>query len=375
MKNEIQEFAFHNDAIQKFNNELYEGIFTNENITSKHKAINLHGEKFYGYFLEKDKIQYFMFTEHMEDLPFKITKYDETDYKGEVFRMIQGVKSINIPATKQMTFRELVDVMPAFTHTNPYHFTLYKILAIAAYSDRINVRISTDAGFGKDSVVGIIQQLVDSTVNIYGATFAKLEYSLINKLMILNELGNLKNEEKFSMQEFLLATGAYFNTYTKRTRKTATTQEQYDISKLSLLIFYNLPEYYVGKAQEYFDQIFTKAVIHRFIPFVFEGRLTTKFEKVLDIDTIMRDNESLYKDVIATLNFYRQNTLKEIKYVVPKSVVFPDTLKRYERTFNVILKYVSEYSRTQEEFDELVTELYSCYKNYEKLIVKEKEML
>ena len=38
------------------------------------------------------------------------------------------------------------------------------------------------------------------------------------------------------MQEFLLAVGSYFNTYVKRTRKTNTNQEQYDISKLSLLI-------------------------------------------------------------------------------------------------------------------------------------------
>ena len=369
------ELAFHNDAIQKFNNELYDGIFTEENIISKHKAIVLDGVKLYGYFMEKNKTSFFMISEYLEDLPFKVVNEKEMDYKGEVFNMISKVKSINIPAEKRMSFADLVDIMPAFSHTKPIHFTLYKILAIAGYCDRINARISTDAGFGKDSVVGIIQQLVDSTVNIYGATFAKLEYSLINKLMILNEMGNLKTDEKISMQEFLLATGAYFNTYTKRTRKTATTQEQYDISRLSLLIFYNLPEYYVGKAQEYFDQIFTKAVIHRFIPFVFEGRLTTKFEKVVDIDKIMRDNEPTYKNVIATLNHFRQNPVGDIAYTIPDAIFFPETLKRYERTFNVILKYVAEYAPTQEAFNSLSVELYECYKNYEGLITKEKEML
>ncbi len=44
---------------------------------------------------------------------------------------------------------------------------------------------------GKDSVVNIIANLVDSTSNLYGATFAKLEFVLFNKLIILNELGNL----------------------------------------------------------------------------------------------------------------------------------------------------------------------------------------
>jgi len=278
-----------------------------------------------------------------------------------------------------MSFKELVDTMPSFKHTNPLHFTLYKIVAMVSYIDRINTRISTEAGFGKDSVVNIIQQLVDSTVNIYGVTFAKLEFSLVNKLMILNEMGNLKPEEKMEMQQFLLATGGFSNTYTKRSRRTKDTQEMYDISKLSLMIFYNLPEYYINKAQEYFDQLFTQAVIDRFIPFVFEGRLTTKFEQLFDIDKTMVESEQLYKDCIATLNYFRQNNLTEIEFNIPKEIEFIDKqnkpLKRYERTFNIILKYVGEYSRTQEEFTMLATELYNCYLEYEKLLVREKTML
>jgi hypothetical protein len=231
--------------------------------------------------------------------------------------------------------------------------------------------VSTDAGFGKDSVVNIIGQLVDSTVNIYGATFAKLEYCLSNKLMILNEMGNLKSEEKINMQEFLLAVGAYFNSYTKRTRKTKTTHEQYDISKLSLLIFYNLPSYYIDKAQEYFDQLFTKAVVNRFIPFHFKGRITTNFGKIIDVDNIVNEHTSVYKDIIATINYYKSNNIDNIKYDVDKSISFSNEFKRYERSFNTILKYLSEYAKDQKEFDELSKELYKCYKDYKKLKVVE----
>ena len=42
--------------------------------------------------------------------------------------------------------------------------------------------------------------------------------------------------------------------------------------------------------------------------------------------------------------------------------------------FNVILKYISEYSDNQAEFDDLSRELYKCYKKYERLTIKEKEM-
>ena len=95
----------------------------------------------------------------------------------------------------------------------------------------------------------------------------------------------------------MLATGAYFNTYTKRSRKTNSTQEQYDISNLSLMIFYNLPEYYRSKNQEYFDEIFTKAVTNRFIPFVFKGQITSSFEKVMNAKEVMERNRENYKDL------------------------------------------------------------------------------
>ena len=375
---ETKEFAFHNDCITEFNNELYANIFTEENIVSKKKAIKIGDKKepYYGFYMEKGREMYFVLDEHSKEMPFKIVNSKEVDYKGEVFTAITEIQPITIPAEMRMTFRELIDKVPAFKHTNQYHFLLYKIIAVAAYADRVNYRVSTGAGFGKDSMVSIIAQLVDSTANLYGATFAKLEFVLMNTLIILNELGNLKKDEKINMQEFLLAVGAYFNNYTKRTRKTNTTQEQYDISRLSLVIFYNLPDYYRDKAQEYFDQMFTRAVINRFIPFVFEGQLTTAFDTVIDSNALMQENRSLYKDVIATLNYYKQNKLNKIKYAVDKSVIhFPDELMRYERTFNVLLKYVAEYSQTQEEFDGLSKELYKCYKNYDKLLLIEQEEL
>lgn len=368
-----KEFSMHNDVLSRFNTELYKDILSEENISSKKIVVTLDGEKYYGYYLEKGKEKYFCPPEIIEKLPFKVTKSEERDFKGEVFKYIKSVASIKIPAEKRMTFRELVDTIPYFSHSNPTQWTLYKIISYTAYCDRINARISTEAGFGKDSLVNIFIQLVNSTKNIYGATFAKLEYNLTNKLLIFNEMGNLKDDDKSNMQEFLLAIGAYYNDYLKRTRKTSTTQEEYDISKVSLLIFYNLPEYYTSKNQQYFDQMFTKAVCNRFIPFHFSGVLTTKFGKVFDIDEVLNANRQLCKDAIATINWYKNNNVKDIKYKVGDYFTFTKENERYARTFTTILKYVAEYSETQEEFDELSNMLYTCYQNYSELIVKTRE--
>ena len=370
-----KEFYLHNDCLSEFNNRLYDGIFTEENIVSTKKCVSWGDEKFYGFFMEKGKEKFFVLDEHADQLPFKVEQMVEKDYKTDVFNVIQRVKPIQIPAKKSLSFRELVDIMPAFRHTNPQHFLLYKICATAAYVDRVNFRVSTEPGFGKDSVVSIMAHLVDSSANLYGATMAKLEYVLKNKIIILNELGNLKGEEKINIQEFLLAVGAYFNNYTKRSRKTESTQEQYDISKLSLILFYNLPAHYTAKGQEYFDQMFTSAVVNRFIPLVFEGRITTSFEKLIDVKRIVTDNENVYKNIISTLNYFRQNPLVDIKYEVDTGEIkFAKTLMRYDRSFNILLKYVSEYAQSQEEFDMLSKELFRCYKHYDSLIETERKI-
>lgn len=369
-----KEFLLHNDVITEFTAKLMSNIFTLDNLTSKKKAINIGGEKLYGYYLEKSKKMYYCPDSFFDELPFRITNSTEVDYKSDVFEIITEVEPVTIPADKRMSYRELVEWFTTTNHTNKTHQILYSIIATSAWIDRHNCRISTEAGFGKDSIVDSIGFLVDTTCNVYGASFAKLEYNLKNEFIVLNEMGNLKAEDKANMQEFLLATGAYRNIYTKRTRKSGGTQEQYDISKTSLMIIYNLPDYYRGKAQEYFDQMFTGAVINRFIPFVLEGRLTTKFQDMLDPLMVLEKYESTIKNIVATLQYFKENKLTSIKYKVPVAVKFGAKLERYERSFNIIMKYIAEYSNDQQEFNYLVTELFNSYKKYGKLLEGEKKV-
>jgi len=360
----MNELLCHNDCLSFFNQQTYKNIIKTEDLISKKKVVNLD-EKHYGYFFKSGLELFFLPDKFVEYLPLKVTKKVEVDFRGDVFSLVNGVKPISIPVEKKMKFRELVDTICDFEHTNPIHFKLYCILSIVAFIDRINYRVSTEAGFGKDSVVNTIHSLCGNVANIYGATFAKLEYVLKNNFILFNEMGNLKPDDKSNMQEFLLATGAFFNSYTKRTRATAgKTLEVYDTSKLSLGIVYNLPEYYIEKGQEYFDTMFTKAVINRFVPFVFSGRLTTDFETNFDIAKIVKENNQTYRDLISTLNYYKEFG------VSPQSseIDLGQNLKRYSRSLNVLSKYLKEYSNSEKEYQMLVSEMIDCYKNYEELI-------
>jgi len=367
--------AFHNDSLQMFNELMFKDVLTIENVVSKKRSVKAGDGKYYGYFLEKAGQTYFLedFPENnksvLDILPIKVKERFETDYNKLVFYFIIKYTSVKIPTTKAMPFRELIDTLANFEHTNPKHFILYKLMVVAGYTDRINYRVIGERGFGKDCVINNVRDMVGSLANIYGATFAKLEYSLKHKFLIFNEMGNLKSEDKYSMQQFLLAIGAFFNKYIKRSRATESTLEEYDISKTSLSILYNPPLYYIEKGQEFFDTIFTKAVLNRFIPFYFEGMLNEKFDAEFDVEGVVRTNMETYKKVISTIRYYRE-TIVMNKYLIPDDIVFDETTRRYERSFLKIADYISEYANDEKEYYELLYELYSCYKKYDDVLAE-----
>ena len=363
---------FHNDSLQLFSEKLYGSVISIENLTSVKKAVKINDVKHYGYFFTKGKELYFLddFSEQdksvIDVLPIKVIEKVEMDYNKNVFWYIKSYGSVKIPSSKLMPFREMIDTLSNFKHTKPIHFTLSKIINVAGLVNRINFRIIAKKGFGKDSVINNLKDLVGNVANIYGATFAKLEYCLKHKYLVFNEMGNLKGDDKHNIQQFLLATGAFANSYLKRSRAQDSTSEIYDISKLSLGIIYNPPLDYVEKGQEYFDTMFTRAVANRFIPFYLDGELNDKFDSEFDVAKVVEENDIVYKKVISTILWYKENDVK-CKYQLPTTIAFKDDLKRFERSFLKISDYISEYAKDEQEFKELVLELWDCYEKFNQL--------
>ncbi len=373
----VDKNTFHNDSLQLFNEKIFEGILGLENVTSKKRTIKIDGDKCYGFFIEKGRHKYFLedFSSQpgesvLDKLPIKVKKTTEMDYNKDVFFFINDYTSVKIPEEPRMPLRQVVDAIGNFNHTNRIHWLLYKIITIAGWCDRVNYRVVAERGFGKDSIINIVRDLVGNTANIYGATFAKLEFSLTNKLLIFNEMGNLKAEEKQNMQQFLLAIGAFFNKYTKRSRATEDTQEEYDISKQSLGIIYNPPMYYVEKGQEWFDVMFTQAVSSRFIPFYLDGRLNEKFDTEFNVAEVVDRDVQVYKDIISTLRWYKNQPVVS-RYTLPDDIEFNDETRRFERSFTKICDYISEYAKDDEKlYYELVYALYAAYKNYDAILAE-----
>lgn len=363
----------HYDSLALFKEKTFSNILDTQHVIGKKKSISIEGQKHYGYFLEKG--QYMYFIDDLEDddsvldmLPIIVTSKSETDYNKNVFFYVKNYKSVKIPIEQRIDFREIVDTYNDFKHTNPKHWLLTKIIIIAGWCSRINFRIIATRGFGKDSVIEAVSELMGNTANIYGATFAKLEYCVKNKLLIFNEMGNLKADDKKNMQEFLLSIGGFRNKYIKRSRATDGAMEEYDTSKQSLSIVYNPPAYYVEKGQEFFDTMFTRAVADRFIPFYFEGKLDESFDSEFDTNKVVNDSMDTYKAIISSILWYQKNPIVN-KYPMPDDLEFDKNVRRYERSFLKICSFISVYAKDDEKlYYELIYELYATYKNYDKVL-------
>lgn len=365
---------FHYDSLAHLKEKLFSKVLDVHHVIGKKKAINVDGEKHYGYFLEKGQHMYFIDdvedeTKSVIDLfPIVVTDMSETDYNKSVFFYIEGYDSVKIPIEKAMSFKEVVDTINDFKHTNQQQWLLLKLIIATSWISRINFRVIATRGFGKDSVIEAFSELMGNTANIYGATFAKLEYCVKNKLLLFNEMGNLKADDKKNMQEFLLNIGGFRNKYIKRSRATDGALEEYNISKQSLGIIYNPPNYYVEKGQDFFDTMFTKAVLDRFIPFYLDGKLDESFDSQFDVDKVVDDNLDTYKKIISSLLWFQKNTINN-KYIIPDDIMFDEKTRRYERSFLTICKYISEYcGDNEEQYYQLVYELHNCYKKYDGIV-------
>ena len=367
--------AFHNDVVGLFNEKVYDGVITSSHIVSKEQLYDFKTQgQLKGFRLEtpsSNKV-YFLQTKHLKLLPIKIDEEKEDIFRTDVLHIITKCTTKKITANKDISFRTLMDWFCNFEHETDIDFLLYKIMSVVGAVDRINYHVITRKGFGKDSIVDVIAEFINSTSNIYSATFAKLEYSLQNEFIVLNEMGNLKTDDKFLMQTFLLACAAYRNNYIKKSRKTANTQEKYDIRKLSISVLTNPDTYYREKGQETFDEMFQGAVQDRLMKFFFEGQLTHEFSTNFNAENVFNHNKTYFKKIVRTLLWLRENNSKLVAVDWDYTIQVSKNKQRHKRTWEVVCKYISMYATSKEEYKTLVDRLWFCHtKGVDQSIEKE----
>lgn len=358
--------AFNNRTIQHFTHQVYSNVLMPEQIMGDEIATNISSQdKTPGYTLKKDLKTYFVRTEDIPKLPFRVKDSFALVQGSKVFHVVTSYSSVKIEPNPDLTFRELVDGFCNFEHTIPNHFLLWKIITISAYLNRVNYRLATPPAFGKDSCLDSLHDLTTNCIRVDNATFAKLEYALKYPYIMCNEVAGLKPDEKEEFKSFGLSVGAFQNSYTKRSRGSKTgAREMYDISNLSLGFTYNNKATYVNVGGDGFDKKFPEQFLDRFLPLKMKGQLIVgQFAKEgeINFEEECKANLEFYKSVIRTLQHLKENVPKKKGYKT-----FMGGLRggRHERSFSTICLYIQEYSEDEKEYEKLCKVLLRCYEAY-----------
>lgn len=381
----------HYNSLRRFNEEIYTGFLSSADLNEE---ISIRHQK---YWLAKKNKQIYLIDSDLQDkLPFVVDKSEELHYSRKVFHIVKEITPVAFKTEHTLNSKDLLDWFD-IQCTSPTKHKLFRILMLSAVIGRVNFRIASEAGFGKDSFADTIGYLTNDISSTNPRTMAAIEYRLLNNTLVLNELSNLPKEQKELLQEFLLLVGAYKNLYEKSSRATSSTFDTYDTSKLSLVIFHNMYWDYILSNQEdkFFDRVFTAAVKDRFMPFAF-----TNFDpEYYDPETgkhhegnPVRLDMSQFNDRVLTDEEYEQykieyiKVLREILYLRKN---YQKHLKGFDRTFSEkfrllgrhrdsfdrILDFVDLFSDNQQEFEQTATDLYNCHQDYYKSISESQRVI
>ena len=366
----------HYDVLGAFNSEYYKDLITKDHlgeetvITQNGKQIFIYPVKYKGkiFAIKSDVVE-------QNKLPIKVTKAVKIAYNRNVYHYVKSYDSFKIMPEKAYDFRQLIKTLGNFKHSKDDDFTIFKIANVILYLRKGFMRTVSEAAFGKNSINNILKILMTDTAIINPRSIAVFEHKLINKLIVLDELTNLEKNQRDLMQESLLRVADGSPTYEKSTRasKKMGTKDEYDISKLSVLILYNIYEYYVscGQGDKYFDNVFQHAVKDRFFPMKCEGVLdTTQFIDIVNPKFYADYYKDDIKQLIRTLKYYQLNLETEIKpYNSINNYILSKT-GRQDKTFRMICQGLNLYAKDEEEFNSLVKKLFDMHKKYNSMIAE-----
>ncbi len=358
---------YHNRITNRFSEQYYGNIIDKPHLVEE---IVIDDQPFW--YANRNNTKYLLDRSIINKLPIKITSTEEVYYSKKVYYRIKEFQTVVFKREKNHTFKELVNQFCDFEHSNPLHWTLYKIIGFSSELDRNNFRVATDAGFGKDGFWEALHILRRDVSVINPRSMPALEYRLFNKVLVLNELSNLEASQRDLVQEFLLLAGDFRTTYEKSTRASYKTKDHYNIKNLSLVCMFNEYSHYVEAHQEkkFFDNIFTKAVLDRFLPFKFKGRIDTKQFVMTEKEQVTVDANRLeYIKILRSMEYYVHNWRTHLN---PWKTEFENMglSPREQAGFHRISNFVNLYSENITEYQSLMNELMKCHLAYRKMMKK-----
>jgi hypothetical protein len=364
---------FFYDIITEYNRQRYAGILNHNNISSDEISIKNKEEETEEFFypLKKDKVNYLLPSEQIELLPLKIIDTEKMSWRSKAYERIYSVKSIKITSLKTMSYKQFIDTFLPFEHESAEEFLIWKIVCDVGYRSRINIRAISYPGWLKDSPLVILSMLRGDVSTVNKPTFAKLKYLLAGKCKLLgmNEVQNIKAEEKQPLAKYYEDVGDFKPKFVADSRATHGTAEECDITNHSSMTFYNFPK---KEDETLFDDVFDPKILSRIFPILLSGgsheRTACKEKFGLVEPVISSEDFDEMTEYLKNHVYFEENPLleNEAKKDWSHGFVFGNT--RWQRNFDTICEGIRMYADTEEEFKTMCGTLHQMHENYIKYI-------
>jgi hypothetical protein len=304
----------------------------------------------------------------VEELPFRPSKTEKIAYRKDVYHLVKKKTPVRFKSEKHHSFKELIKELSYFKHSNKAHQELYWLITLTSYFDKTFFRISSNPGFGKDSSMEIMNGLIGGVSNITKPTYAKLEFLCQSNLLCINEVVDVNQAQWELIEQFLLNSADGKVSITKSSRRTESTGETIDISKLSIILVYNDINNY--KHDNYFDMVSRDAVQDRFTPLRLNGRVQEDFKesKNYNIKEYVDDNTEWYSNLIRSLTYYSDynNVLKEMKGYDNSWI--ENYSERWQGNLKSLSNRLDLMCDTQKEYDDMVAVIKDAIVDYKHML-------
>jgi hypothetical protein len=375
----------HYDLISEFKRQFYKDLLTQEHLQGGQVMLQKltypdsgtdETANFWGYVFLKGGRKYLLSSvdsdgkeiKLSECLPLLAKDLQKVAHRTDVYFLIRKPVVARFKSLQTMSFREMVNTFSSLKHSNTPHQKLMWFVTLAQMMDRCNFRVSSNAGFGKDSTIDIIGNLIGGSATVENPTLAKLEFLTHLKLLAINEVVDVSKPDWRNIQQFLLAAGAHKPEVTKHSRAMVNgVSEVLDISKFSISLMYNDIDHYIEK-DTFFDDMTKDAVKDRFPALRLYGSFQEDFNQTKSLNLVKHVEEKLedYKKLIYAYTYYKEHLLQYYHgYTLNLTFVCPP---RWKTNLGRLFKVIDVYCNSQEEFNTWVNVVQQSMIDYEEML-------
>lgn len=324
-------------------------------------------------FVDKGREKYLLPVIYEEEFPIKpldtfeclIKKSDKTVYK-----FIKGVASIKIPADSEgKTFRQFVDGFNPVQHSNPKHWTLMKLLAIASKYKGIGLCACSTPAFGKNANFTLLKYTQTRVSTHKSPTPAMLYQSILtNDVIIFDEFTTTKKDVLAEIESTILGLKDSTPELPKEALTIGSQKAEANLVNKSIVFTYNRLDNLRADAT-FIDHKWSNpdAFKSRFPQFLFQGRVleTMTNPTVQEIQDTLDNRDNELKSIARQISYWVQNIGTALKGFDRSALGLKE---RHYTNAEGWIDAIEAYCETQLEFTEYLIELNSMRHDYELMV-------